>query len=431
MRVPRRSSAGLLLGFLSASFLLALFPSGSQAGPAQTFGLGGQAIAMGGAVAASSTDYAATFYNPAGLAFAEGPTLGVGFVYGSPDLRISGLEQDVEPIRAFQVGGSLPLGSSKYLGRITLAVVAHIPTSTAITLGAQDPVRPHFVFYTIDPQRTAIYVGGSVRILPTLSFGGGVSILAEAELNLNLSLLSTSFITHYSPTQYNFDPIFGLTFKPTKSLTLAAVYRESKTASLRPELKIFVGENQILPTITIFNLYNYEPREVVFAGRYSFGERLVVEVDVTWMDFSNYEVSTPRYEFEEPVPDWVKTLLSMHNFPNPGFSDVFVPRVGSECMVNKYFTLRAGYYYQASPVPDQRGITNYADADKHVISVGGGVRAFLPPDILEKPLHIDLVFQAQILDKRSVVKDDPQDSVGDYTVSGEIFLGGIFLKHVF
>lgn len=427
----RSAATRFLLGFLLAGFSLALPPRAIHAGPCQAFGFGGRAIAMGGAVAASSSDYAAMFYNPAGLAFAEGPTLGAGFLYGSPDLRINGDKQDVDPIRAFQVGGSLPLGSSKYLGRITLAVAAHIPTSTAITLGAEDPVKPHFVLYSIDPQRTAIYMGGSVRILPSLSIGGGVSMLVEAELNMNLSLLSSSFITHHSPTKYNFDPIFGIKFKPTNSLALAAVYRESKTASLKPELKIFVGDEQILPTVTIFNQYNYEPREVVLAAMYSLRDRLIVEVDVTWMDYSNYQVSTPKYEFEEEVPDWVKTLLSMNNFPDPEFKDIFVPRLGSEFIVNKYFTLRGGYYYQASPVPDQRGITNYADADKHVISIGGGVKAFLPPTILEKPIHIDFVFQAQILESRSVVKDDPDDPVGDYTIDGEIFLGGIFLKHVF
>jgi long-chain fatty acid transport protein len=419
------------LGLLFVGLSMALPPPTSHAGPCQAFGFGGRAIAMGGAVAASSSDYAAMFYNPAGVAFAEGPTLGAGFVYGSPDLRINGEEQDVDPIRAFQVGGSLPLGSSKYLGRITLGLAVHIPTSTAMTLGAEDPAKPHFVLYSIDPQRTAVYLGGSVRILPSLSIGAGVSILAEAELNLNLSLLSSSFITHHSPTKYNFDPIFGIKFKPTKSLALAAVYRESKTATLKPELKIFVGDEQILPTVTIFNQFNYEPREAVVAAMYSFRERLVVEVDVTWMDYSNYQVSTPKYEFEEEVPDWVKTLLSMNNFPDPEFKDIFVPRVGTEFMVNKYFTLRGGYYYQASPVPDQRGITNYVDADKHVISIGGGVKAFLPPKILERPIHIDFVFQAQILQERSVIKDDPEDPVGDYTIDGEIFLGGIFLTHVF
>lgn len=427
----RSAATRFWLGLLFAGVSMAMFPLSIHAGPAQTVGLGGQGISMGGAVAASSADYAAMFYNPAGLAFAQGPTLGVGFVYGSPDLRINGEEQDVDPIRAFQVGGSVPLGSSKYLGRITLGVAAHIPTSTAIMLGASDPVQPHFVLYSIDPQRTAIYLGGSVRILPSLSVGAGVSMLAGAEFKMNLSLMSSTFFTHQSPSKYIFAPIFGIKFKPTRSLALAAVYREANTASLEPELKIFVGETQVLPTVTILNLYNYEPREVVLAAAYTFGERLTVELDVTWMDYSNYQASTPRYEFEEEVPDWVKTLMSMHNFADPGFKDIVVPRLGTEFPVNKYFTLRGGYYYQASPVPDQRGVTNHADADKHVLSVGGGVSAFLPPRILEKPIHIDFVFQAQILENRSVVKDDPEDPVGDYTIDGEIFLGGIFLKHVF
>ena len=426
-----KGGSRLLLGILCAALTAAFPPSTLRAGPVRTFGIGGEGIAMGGAVAAFSSDYAAMFYNPAGLAFSEGPTLGFGFVYGSPELRISGQKQDVEPIRAFQVGGSLPLGPSKYLRRITLGVAAHIPTSTAITVGAMDPVKPHFVFYAIDPQTTAIYLGGSVRILPTLSFGGGVSILAEAEFNLNLSLLSTTFITHYSPSRFNFDPVLGLRFNPTPFLSLAAVYREAKTASLEPELRIFVGDEQILPTISVFNLFNYEPREVVVAAMYRFMERFVVEVDVNWMDYSDYEVSTPRYDFDEEVPDWVKTLMSMHNFPDPGFQDIFVPRLGLAFEVNRYVTLRAGYFYHPSPVPDQRGITNYADADQHVVCFGTGVRLFPPPKVLERPILIDVVFQAQIFENRSVVKDDPEDPVGNYAIDGEILLGSVFVKHVF
>ncbi len=124
-----------------------------------------------------------------------------------------------------------------------------------------------------------------------------MSILAEAELNLNLSLLSTSFMTHHSPSKFNFE--------------------------------------------------------------------LLVELDVSWMDFSSFESSTPHYEFAEEVPDWVRTLMSMNNFPGAGFHDIYVPRFGAEFLLNKYLTLRGGYWYQPTPVPDQRGITNYADAEKN------------------------------------------------------------------
>ena len=416
---------------LCSALILLLLPSPIHAGPCQAFGLGGSAMAMGGAVAAFAEDYAATFYNPAGLAFSEKPTLGLGFVYGSPNLRINGDQQDVDLVRAFQLGGSFGLTSHGCLSRLKLGVAAHIPTSTAILFGAADPIQPDFVLYTVAPQRMAIYLGGGLKILPWLSFGGGVSILAEAQLNMDLSLLSSAFMVHNTPSKFSFDPILGLKVKPTRSLSLAAVYREAKTATLQPELRFFLGNTQILPTITIFNLSGYEPREVVLAVMYSLHERLVVELDVSWVNYAEYQPSTARYVFEEEVPEWVKTLLSMHNFPDAAFHDIYVPRIGSQFIMSKYFTLRGGYSYQPSPVPDQRGITNYADSARHVISVGAGVNVFLPSNIMQQPLCIDLVFQMHILEKRSVFKDNPADPVGNYTIDGEAFLGGAFLKYVF
>jgi len=431
MSVPGKPFSRHLLELLCAALLFPLLPSAIHAGPCQAFGLGGQAIAMGGAVAAYAEDYAATFYNPAGLAFLDKATFGLGFVYGSPDLRINGDRQDVDLIRAFQVGGSFGLGSEWFLSRIRLGVAAHIPTSTALLLGASDPVKPNYVLYTIDPQRMAIFLGGAFRILPSLSFGGGVSILAEADFNLNLSLKSSSFLTHYSPSKFNFDPILGLKFKPSESVSLAAVYREAKNATLRPQLKLFLGETQLVPTINVYNLFGYEPREIVLAAMYRYRERFTVELDVTWMDYSAFQAPTPRYEFEEEVPDWIKVLLSMENFPDAGFHDIYVPRVGAEFIVNKYLTIRGGYCYRPSPVPDQRGITNYADSDKHVISVGSGINLLLPAKLGNKPFHIDGVFQVHILEERSVVKDNPQDPVGDYTIDGEILLGGVYLQFIF
>jgi hypothetical protein len=35
------------------------------------------------------------------------------------------------------------------------------------------------------------------------------------------------------------------------------------------------------------------------------------------------------------------------------------------------------------------------------------------------------------MEERSVIKTDPDDPYGDYTMDGEIILGGIFFKHIF
>ena len=141
------------------------------------------------------------------------------------------------------------------------------------------------------------------------------------------------------------------------------------------------------------------------------------------------ETPMPRYEFD--VPDWVREVLSMINAPPPDFHDIFVPRIGAEYLANKHLSLRAGYVYRPSPVPDQTGINNYADSDKHVITFGAGVSFFDPWKLRKQPIILDFVFQAHILEERSVIKTDPDDPVGDYTIDGEIFLGGVFFKHIF
>jgi len=56
-----------------------------------------------------------------------------------------------------------------------------------------------------------------------------------------------------------------------------------------------------------------------------------------------------------------------------------------------------------------------------------------PWDLLEDAINIDAVFQAQILEHRYVVKDNPDnpERAGNYAIENEIFLAGVYLKHYF
>jgi hypothetical protein len=54
-----------------------------------------------------------------------------------------------------------------------------------------------------------------------------------------------------------------------------------------------------------------------------------------------------------------------------------------------------------------------------------------PWKLRKQPIILDFVFQAHFTEERSVIKTDPDDPYGDYTMDGEIILGGIFFKHIF
>src|SRR5690606_7738038 len=106
----------------------------------------------------------------------------------------------------------------------------------------------------------------------------------------------------------------------------------------------------------------------------------------------------------------------------PGFHDIVVARVGGEVHVvdGPHFglTLRAGYFYEPSPAPDQPGATNYVDVDKHGLSFGLGLRFSDFSDVFPKPLHLDLAALWIGLPDRTYRKDDPADPVGDYVAGG-------------
>jgi len=417
----------------------------AEASPFETYGLGGRAIAMGGAVSSIAEDYTATHYNPAGLAFADRPMIAAGFVYGTPNLRLTGdnpyfnyagdtplngENQDIDDIRAFQVGGTFPLTRVR-LKFLKVGVAANVPTSSLIRAVSVDAKKPHFVFFVAHPHRLEIKACLAMKIFSKLSVGAGVEILIDLDFPLKLQFfnINETFLVGDVTTPPRFSPVAGLKFKPIGSLSLSAVYRGEMQNDIQMDLGLTTGGELFVPTVDFSLISFYKPQEVVLGASYVFKEKLLVGLDVAWMDYSKAKTHMPTYEFD--VPEIVRVFLSMVNAPPPDFHDVFVPRVGVEYAINEHVAVRSGYFYKPSPVPDQTGSNNYADSNRHGISAGVGVSFHDPWGLLRKPINIDAAFQAQILEHRYVVKEDPNDPAGNYSIDGEVFLGGIFLRHVY
>ena len=78
---------------------------------------------------------------------------------------------------------------------------------------------------------------------------------------------------------------------------------------------------------------------------------------------------------------------------------------------------------EPSPAPDQPGLTNYIDSDKHGASLGLSVALADLTEIFPKPVTFDLTGQYIYLEPRTYRKDDPADPIGDYVARG-LFIGG-------
>jgi long-chain fatty acid transport protein len=402
----------------------------SLASPFETFGLGARNIAMGGAVSAIAEDYTATYYNPAGLAFTEKIMVGGGFVYGSPNLRINGEKQDIELIRTLQSGIVFPLTRGR-LKFVKFGVATNVPTSILFQTSSQDAKKPHFVFYNNHMNRLELMACVGIKILPWLSIGGGAALMTQMTFTEELQYFNPqeTFLETKTPLKAKFSPLAGIRLKPTNALSFAVVYRGETSTTAVIDVVMSTFDVQFVPTLRMFISDLFKPHEIVLGASYLFGGKLLVGVDVAWMDYSKTKTSQPIYEIDAPY--FVRVALSIINVPPPDFHDIFVPRAGVEYIINDHVSVRSGYCYKPSPVPDQSGITNYADTDKHIISTGVGVRFMDPFKLVKTPFNIEAVFQAQIFEHRIMKKDDPNDPVGDFTVDGEIFLGGIYMKHTF
>ena len=86
---------------------------------------------------------------------------------------------------------------------------------------------------------------------------------------------------------------------------------------------------------------------------------------------------------------------------------------------------RAGYRYEASPIPEQDGESSLGDSDKHIFSVGLGVELSGITKVLPRPIAFDGYVGLTYLPTRSFRKSDPRSAVGDFTVAGNVVQTGI------
>ena len=104
-------------------------------------------------------------------------------------------------------------------------------------------------------------------------------------------------------------------------------------------------------------------------------------------------------------------------------SDSFSPRGSAEYRFatgELAWAVRAGYAFEPTPVPDQTGLTSFADNDRHLIAGGLGLTLDGFQPILEKPITFDLAVQWHHLVERLTIKDQEMFPGSTYSSGGDI-----------
>ncbi|MBM4374643.1 MAG: hypothetical protein FJ095_06135 [Deltaproteobacteria bacterium] len=446
-----------LLGRLSATLATVLVvnaaPPSAYAALPEAYGLGSRAAAMAGAVGADASDFSAVAYNPAGVVAAKGVSLSVGYTANLQELVSNGRDNDVDDVRGIVAGLVVP-GT---LARVPFAfgVAVHVPDGGLSFLKARRQEAPRWELYDTRQQLLFLAATLALRPVPWLEVGGGVGFLSatrgafgirgRAELTAPFdSQLEHEVDADLTAVRY---PLVGARVRDGRWGSVGVSYRGASKLDLA--LGARLAGTVSLAGLDVPLLYELEartfsaftPQTVVASFSFQRVPSLHLNLDLAWVNWSAYESPVARIQASLDVTPPPGTPVTVPASPAPtvplapAFRDRIVPRVGAEWRlgvgerrvavhgeVRPAFEvpLRAGYAYEATPVPEQRRVTTFLDADRHTVSLGAGLAAHRPFAVLAGSLTLDLHASLGILPERRTVKESPADFRGDVAMRGTI-----------
>jgi long-chain fatty acid transport protein len=431
----------LTVGLRGGLAILVLLGGAARANPVDAFGFGARSPAMGGAATAGVDGAAANYYNPAALASEEDIRIDVGYQVARPSLSINGGSQSVDASRALIAGLVMP----GQIGPLHLAFGAalHLPDEQLLRTRTYPSGQPRWIYYDNRPQRFFLASCVALRLGDSLELGGGISYMSrthgtieldgrvgypnsdDSDLNLNIdvSLISVRY------------PTAGVLWRPAPWLEVGATYRGAFVLELDQGFAIHgdlgPADHAVVKDASLslqsISLDLFQPLQLAFGFAARLVPGLLVTGDVTFQRWSTFDNPASKIVIQYDFKNFNNLVVIPAQAPlePPYFHDIVVPRLGIEWNALPWLFLRAGYAYEPSPAPEQRGETNFVDNDKHTFS--GGVGFTIPSlgAVVPRPLDVDLFLAGTVLPDRQHRKLSAVDPVGDYVSSGSVLSGGL------
>jgi len=415
--------------FASALAAASLFlPVRAQANVQEISGLSPRATALGNAFSAVADDFSACYYNPAGLGQQDHHSFYLGYMFVKPYLKEYQLSTGIEHERDFNRYHSVVFGALVDLTQIVNIAGHNLVLGVAATVGDNfkaawrihdwSPAVDRFVRFGDQMNRAHIFSALGLEVITDRFFiGAGFNlwqdIYPKVEARLALPPYPPEVVEQNMNIKGDFEisAIAGILVKPFPWLSLSYTFRDSMLQTIPVDMNAslpgLLNIKASIPLTDYFIPWNMTGGLAVRPW-----EPLLLTLDLTFYHWSSF--SKPAWR--GAVKNW---------------NDTVVPRIGTEYRIWEDVKVRAGYYYDPTPVPDQSDVpSNYLDSDKHVLSVGFGYAFTGLPWIGELPLYypveMDGTFQYQFVENRIQEKlpstDEHQQG---WRIKGSAFALGI------
>jgi len=319
--------------------------------------IGPRALGMGGAMIGLANDYTALYWNPAGLRNLQGPQVGVFFTgimpSGTYEFETYGIDAKTKS-NMYPTGGLMGVWNCMLTDKMTMSFGAYVPAG----LGAEWDGDDLAVFSGGTPMNWRSEIGlvnfspaMSYQVMENLSIGLAVNIYyAMFDMERGVQAGPSTFVQYTeSSTGLGYGVTAGALFKVNEMISLGASARTKTDVTMEGE-----AEN---PAFAAYNAAKSDfERKVSWPLWFGAGigvkplENLTLALDVQYSQWSESEDEFKTiYKddiWDANIPDDDKKMI-LH------WEDATQIRVGAEYAVTPMATVRAGFYTDPAPAPDE------------------------------------------------------------------------------
>ncbi|MDX5444264.1 MAG: outer membrane protein transport protein [Hymenobacteraceae bacterium] len=260
----------------------------------------------------------------------------------------------------------------------------------------------------------------SYKISEKIGFGAGL-VYARGAVNLQRRLPLQSQQGQYGDVEldggasgWGFNA--GLYLQPTEKLSVGVTYRS------KVEMKVDEGDamfntpasvsSQFLDTK--FTATLPLPSNITLGLGYKVTDDLTLALDVQRVNWSAYEEL--RFDYEQPINGSTFTASARN------YEDVYIYRLGAQYKIDENLTVRAGGYYDNTPVQDGYLTAETPDANAVGLSTGVGYR-------FGEKFQVDASFLFIDKEERTDAADKSLNQAGTYKT--KVYIPGLAVSYKF
>ena len=191
----------------------------------------------------------------------------------------------------------------------------------------------------------------------------------------------------------------GILYQYSDTIRMGLTYRSQAKENYQGDIEVLYPDGQVWTADAVMDYK--QPDQVQWGIRYQPHENWAIEMDMVWTQWSLMErqvttLSEPLMVHILPGNEVIDSSSIVFDHSR-NWVDTIQKRFGMEWYAKNWLTIRLGYFYDPTPVPDNTMDFQWPDGDKKIYSLGLGINGsclhYNNKSLNLNQLNLDLVFQ--------------------------------------